>query len=67
VAGRTLGTVKFRHEHGVAVLAVRRAVPGTDERRWDLAPRGDTALSAGEDLFLVGSRDALDRFGREVA
>jgi hypothetical protein len=67
LTGRTLGDVSLREAHGVAVLAVRRTVPGTDDRRWDLAPGGSTPLTAGDDLFVVGGRDALDRFGREVA
>jgi hypothetical protein len=67
LAGGTLGAVQFRDVHGVAVLAIRRTRPGTDERRWNLAPSGDTPLSAGDDLFVVGNRDALDRFGVEVA
>jgi hypothetical protein len=67
LAGRTLGAVDFRDAHDVAVLAVRRTVSGTGDREWDLAPDGTTPLSAGDDLFVVGSRDALDRFGTEVA
>jgi uncharacterized protein with PhoU and TrkA domain len=67
LAGGTLGTVQFRDAHGVAVLAIQRTGPGTDGRRWNLAPSGDTPLGAGDDLFVVGNRDALDRFGTEVA
>jgi len=29
---------------------------------WTIAPGGSQSLSAGDDLFVVGSRDALDRF-----
>ncbi|WP_435065597.1 potassium channel family protein [Halobaculum sp. EA56] len=59
--GVSLGEAAVRDEYGVAVLAVR------DGARWRLAPDGDVAPSAGADLIAVGTREDLDRFGREVA
>ena len=59
--GRTLREVRVRESYGVAVLAVRK--PGG----WRLAPRGDTELAAGEELYVVGPRDALDAFQEAVA
>ena len=54
--GRTLRDSRVRESYAVAVLAVRK--PGG----WRLAPRGDTELVAGEELYVVGTRDALDAF-----
>lgn len=59
--GVSLGNAAVRDEYGVAVLAVR------DGARWRLAPDGDVTPEAGSDLIAVGTRDDLDRFGREVA
>ena len=59
--GQTLREVRVREQYGIAVLAVRK--PGG----WRLAPRGDTELAAGEELYVVGPRDALDAFEEAVA
>lgn len=59
--GHTLREAAVRDEYGVAVLAVRSG------GRWRLGPDGDVRPEAGADLVVVGTRDALDRFGREVA
>ncbi|QZX99767.1 potassium channel family protein [Halobaculum rubrum] len=59
--GHSLREAAVRDEYGVAVLAVRSA------GRWRLGPDGDVRPEAGADLVVVGTRDALDRFGREVA
>ncbi|WP_284031748.1 potassium channel family protein [Halobaculum lipolyticum] len=59
--GRSLREAAVRDEYGVAVLAVR------DGGRWQLAPHGDVTPTAGADLIVVGTRDDLDRFGREVS
>ncbi|WP_324664037.1 potassium channel family protein [Haloarcula sediminis] len=61
LAGSTLRAARVRETHGIAVLAVRK--PGG----WRLAPRGDTELVAGEELYVVGTRDALDSFEAVVA
>jgi len=57
--GKTIGDVGVREAYDVAVLAARHET-------WTIAPKGSQALSAGDDLFVVGSPDALDRFA-EVA
>lgn len=54
--GVSLGESSLRKSHGVAVLAVRQS------GEWAVSPRGSTRLSAGDTLFVVGSRDALDGF-----
>ncbi|WP_336135251.1 TrkA C-terminal domain-containing protein [Natronomonas amylolytica] len=59
--GVTLAALNVREVHDVAVLAVKR--PGG----WEVAPRGDTELLAGDDLFVVGKRDALNGFEEVVA
>ncbi|WP_267640661.1 potassium channel family protein [Haloarchaeobius amylolyticus] len=68
--GVTIGEASIRDSYEVAVMAVRRA-PGDDvseqERRWVFAPRGTTGLRAGDELFVVGRRQALDSFTEAVA
>jgi Trk K+ transport system NAD-binding subunit len=58
--GRTIGEVGVREAYDVAVLAARHD-------SWTIAPRGTQALSAGDELFVVGTRDALDRFAEVAA
>lgn len=57
--GHTIGEVSVREAYDIAVLAARH-------ESWTIAPRGLQQLSAGDELFVVGSRDALNRFA-EVA
>jgi hypothetical protein len=57
--GATIGEAAVRDTYGVVILAVR-------DDRWRIAPRGSTGLTAGQQLFVVGSRDALSTF-REAA
>ena len=57
--GHTIGEVGVREAYDVAVLAARHD-------SWTIAPSGSQFLSAEDQLFVVGSRDALDRFA-EVA
>jgi len=45
----------------VAVLAIRRG------ESWTFAPRGETGIEAGDELYAVGSPSALDRFEAVVA
>ena len=61
LAGTTIGDAAIRDTHGVTVLAVRH------EGRWQFAPRGSQALVAGDDLFVVGSYDAVTAFRGVVA
>ncbi|WP_224268216.1 potassium channel family protein [Haloprofundus salinisoli] len=58
--GTTLGDASVRDAYDVAVLAVRRD-------RWRFAPRGDTRLAAGDELFVVGSPAALASLEEVVA
>lgn len=60
LAGITLGEADVRDRYGVAVLAVRTG------DGWQFAPKGTRQLVAGDELFAVGSRDALDQFGEVV-
>jgi uncharacterized protein with PhoU and TrkA domain len=62
LVGTTIGEASLRDTHGVAVVAVRRQGA---ESPWTIAPPGTVRLQAGDDLFVVGARDAVDRF-REV-
>ena len=59
--GHTIGEVHVREQYGVAIFAVRK------QSGWKLAPRGDTDLSVGDDLYVVGPRDALTAFTEAVA
>ncbi|WP_302081878.1 potassium channel family protein [Salinibaculum rarum] len=56
LAGRTLGTAGLRDAYGVVVFAVRTA------EGWVVAPRGETTLEEGDELFAVGTRDELESF-----
>ncbi|OYR63988.1 TrkA-C domain-containing protein [Halorubrum ezzemoulense] len=58
--GHTIGEAEVREAYDVAVLAARHG-------SWRVAPDGTQPLSAGDDLFVVGSRDALDRFAEVAA
>jgi hypothetical protein len=60
-AGATLGGAGLRETHGVVVLAVRSG------GAWTIAPGGKTRLEAGDELFAVGDRDAIERFTEAVA
>ena len=53
--GHTIGEVGVRETYDVAVLAARHDA-------WTIAPSGSQLLSAEDELFVVGGRDALDRF-----
>jgi hypothetical protein len=61
LVGSTLAAATLRESHSVAVLAVRRP------DGWVIAPRGDTELEAGDQLFVVGTTSALDAFAEVVA
>jgi hypothetical protein len=57
--GHTIGEVGVRETYDVAVIAAHHD-------SWIIAPDGSQLLSAEDKLFVVGSRDAIDRFA-EVA
>jgi hypothetical protein len=54
--GTSLGVASVREQYGVAVMAVE----GTSG--WRLAPQGETTLSVGDDVYVVGTPDRLDAF-----
>lgn len=54
--GTPLGKAGLRDSYGVSVLAARTT------EGWTLAPDGETRLTAGDQLFAAGDRDALDEF-----
>jgi len=58
--GHTIGEAEIREAYDVAVLAARH-------ESWTIAPAGSQSLSAGDELFVVGSRDALNRFAEVAA
>jgi len=59
--GATVGAANVRESYGVAVMAVRGA------SGWAVAPRSSTTLSAGDEVFAVGTREQLERFREAVA
>jgi len=59
--GATVGEANVRGAYGVAVMAVRGA------SGWAVAPKGSTTLSAGDEVFAVGTRGELDAFREAVA
>ncbi|MGB9964848.1 potassium channel family protein [Halobacterium hubeiense] len=61
VAGTTLGDADVREAYGVTVLAVRH------DGSWTVAPSGDAALAAGDELFVAGPRRDLDAFAEVAA
>ncbi|WP_123619341.1 potassium channel family protein [Halorubrum sp. CSM-61] len=58
--GHTIGEAEIREAYDVAVLAARHET-------WTIAPSGSQSLSAGDELFVVGSRDAINRFAEVAA
>jgi K+/H+ antiporter YhaU regulatory subunit KhtT len=56
VAGRSIREASPRTEYGVAILALRR------EGEWMIGPRGEAVLTAGTEVFVVGSMPALNDF-----
>jgi len=59
--GVTLGEADVRDQYGIVVLAVRAG------DSWQFSPKGTRRLTAGDELFAVGSQEALDRFVEVVA
>ena len=61
LTGGTIGGSNAREAYDVAVLAIQRP------DGWLVAPRGGTELRAGDELFVVGKRTALDAFEEVIA
>ena len=57
--GHTIGEVGVRDSYNVLILAAKHD-------QWQVAPRGSQILSAGDKLYVIGSREALTAF-EEVA
>lgn len=57
----SLGEANVRDRYEVGILAVRRP------NGWVLAPRGDTVIQAGDEVFAVGQTEALDAFAEVMA
>lgn len=57
----TIGEANVRDVYGVAILAVRQ------EGRWHIAPRGSAPLTAGDELFVVGTRRDIAALREVVA
>lgn len=59
--GAEVGVTDIRDAHDVAILAVRTG------GAWQFAPQGDLSFTAGDELFAVGTTDALSEFAEVVA
>lgn len=57
--GVSLGEAAVRETYGVAVLAIRHGEVDVT-RDWQVAPRGDTLVHAGDELYVTGVRAAID-------
>ncbi len=57
--GHTIGEVGVRDSYNVLILAAKH-------EQWQVAPQGSQILSAGDKLYVIGSREALTAF-EEVA
>ena len=53
--GHTIGEVGVRDRYNVLVLAA-------NHENWQVAPRGDQPLSAGDTLYVIGTSESLTRF-----
>lgn len=53
--GHTIGEVGVRDSYNVSILAAKH-------EQWQVAPRGGQILSAGDKLYVIGSREALTAF-----
>ncbi|MFQ3477330.1 TrkA C-terminal domain-containing protein [Halonotius sp. F2-221B] len=53
--GHTIGEVGVRDSYNVLVLAA-------NHEKWQVAPRGEQPLSAGDKLYVIGTGESLDRF-----
>lgn len=56
LAGVRLGSANTQETHDVSILAVKK------ESGWLVVPDSETTLDAGDELFAVGVREALEEF-----
>ncbi|RLM36786.1 potassium channel family protein [Haloarcula sp. Atlit-120R] len=59
--GTTLRDARVREAYDVAVVAIRTP------DGWQVAPRGEAAVEAGDELYAIGHRTDLDAFAEAVA
>jgi len=57
--GHTIGAVGVRDRYNVLIIAAKH-------EQWQVVPQGSQTLSAGDDLYVIGSCDSLAAF-EEVA
>lgn len=60
--GATIGEADLRDAHGVGVLAVRTGRGDGGRKTWSFSPGGSTTLAADDEVFVVGTRSAIDSF-----
>ena len=53
--GHTIGGVGVRDSYNVLILAAKH-------EKWQVAPRGEQPLSAGDKLYVIGTSESLTRF-----
>lgn len=57
--GRSIGDAALRPRHGVEILAVRGDHLRAGRRNWTVSPSNGVELAAGDELFVVGRREAI--------
>jgi hypothetical protein len=53
--GHTIGEVGVRDSYNILILAAKH-------EKWQVAPRGEQPLSAGDQLYVIGTSESLTRF-----
>jgi uncharacterized protein with PhoU and TrkA domain len=61
LSGRSVGALRDDDAGPVTVLGLRRRAGDETGGGWRVAPEPGLALAAGDELFVAGTRQALDR------
>ena len=66
--GTRLDATTLRTDRGVALLAVKRneSADGDPEGGWAFSPAGAAPLTPGDEVFVAGTADAVERFREAV-
>lgn len=58
---------KLREEYGIGILAIRRGErDSAGLTRWEFSPQGLLNLTAGDEMFVIGTRQTLDQFRTQL-
>jgi len=67
LAGATIGEAGVHTQFGVLVLAVRGTRAEAGRPPWTVSPDAGTTLAVGDECFVVGPREDVERFREVVA